>query len=607
MAGSIFRLPDQAPFGLLARAYPGRFSLSQGLRIEARKRGRMGYRIEPQSGKLLIEHGERSDIMRALGSLLSRPDIKKELGEPPLAFRGLMLDVSRNGVIRVPALKTVLLRLALLGYNRFCLYTEDTCEVKGHPLIGYRRGRYSQRELSELDAFARALGIEMFPCIQTLGHLEQVIKHERYWPLRDNERVLSVEHPRSRKLVETLIRQARKPYQSGLIHLGLDETWGIGRGETFIHKKPMDPRWMYLRHVRWLASVCRRLKLKPMMWGDVVVGCHEKAMDPAQRKALPKGMTMVYWDYYREQAALYEKRIEEYRKMGYEPLCSPGIWNWGCLWPSYRKVSRTLPVFMKKAKEMGIKRMMATAWGDDGQESPFDANWPALCLFAEEAYERADGAEGAKARMRAVCGADYDAVVRVGDLELYPGKESLCGSLGKALLWEDPMAGRISHGLGKLRLSARFRRLAGRIRSDARKMPSDFHDLFAYACALAEFLVLKADIFNETRSAYVRRDKAALRKIASSIPARVRALDDLHAARKKLWFAEFKPFGWEVLDGRFGGLRARLLTMKERLDAYLAGRLPAIEELDEKPAQEFASLAGKQLTHAKLHTASWIH
>jgi hypothetical protein len=138
-------------------------------------------------------------------------------------------------------------------------------------------------------------------------------------------------------------------------------------------------------------------------------------------------------------------------------------------------------------------------------------------------------------------------------------------------------------------------------------MPKEFRDLFSYASALARFLALKADLFNETRAAYVRGDRAALRWIALSIPKRIRALEALHAARKRLWFAEFKASGWEVLDGRFGGLRARLVTMRERLDAYLSGKLHSMEELEEKPVREFLSLAGKQLPHAKLHTASWIH
>jgi len=45
----------------------------------------------------------------------------------------------------------------------------------------------------------------------------------------------------------------------------------------------------------------------------------------------------------------------------------------------------------------------------------------------------------------------------------------------------------------------------------------------------------------------------------------------------------YKPFGWEVLDLRYGGLRARLETMHRRLVAYLDpadSSVTRVEELE---------------------------
>lgn len=49
------------------------------------------------------------------------------------------------------------------------------------------------------------------------------------------------------------------------------------------------------------------------------------------------------------------------------------------------------------------------------------------------------------------------------------------------------------------------------------------------------------------------------------------------------WMAMYKPFGWEVLDLRYGGLRARLETMHRRLVAYLDpadSSVTRVEELE---------------------------
>ena len=77
-----------------------------------------------------------------------------------------------------------------MGLNMCMLYTEDTYEVPGEPFFGYLRGRYSQAEMKELDRYAASLGIEMFPCIQTLAHLEQILQWPAYAQYKDTNSVL---------------------------------------------------------------------------------------------------------------------------------------------------------------------------------------------------------------------------------------------------------------------------------------------------------------------------------------------------------------------------------------------------------------------------------
>lgn len=607
MAPAHFRLPEGEIPRLLAAAFPRFFAPTGAIPVEPVPGGvARGYRLARGPTGIRIEYAETADFMRALGSLVADPGLDAETAEPAMDFRGFMLDASRNGVPRVDVLKTTLLRLALLGYTHCCLYTEDTYEVAGHPLVGYRRGKFLKDEIRGLDAFAGRLGITMFPCIQTLGHLEQVLKHDRYRELGDNDAVLATTSAAARALVETLLREASEPYASRIVHVGMDETWGIGRGSTFMPDTPVDPRRMYLDHVRFVADACRRLGLSPMMWGDIIVGHRDRGLDAAQRAAFPRDMEVVFWDYYAEDPGAYAGRIAEYRAMGREPICAPGIWNWGTLWPSHRTVGRTLPVFAAEARKAGIRRMLLTAWGDDGQECPLGANWPALALFAEETYAGGGTTDGGKRRMEAVTGLAYDALVGIGDIDLLPGREGLCGTLGKLLLWEDPLSGRCSHHLGDLRLGRRYAELASFIATARGKAPREWRDLFAYAESLARVLALKAELYRDARAAYMARGASALGSISRRVARLIPLVRGLWKSRRAVWFAEFKPAGWEVLEQRFGGLVARLETMKERLDAFRSGRLAAIEELDEEPVREFESLAGMRAPHRQLFTVSTV-
>ena len=89
-----------------------------------------------------------------------------EQTEAPV-FRGLgaSFDLSRNAVMTVDALKRMLCRMALMGYNEAYLYTEDTYALPEYPFFGYQRGRYGAEDLRALDGWAAALGIELIPCI----------------------------------------------------------------------------------------------------------------------------------------------------------------------------------------------------------------------------------------------------------------------------------------------------------------------------------------------------------------------------------------------------------------------------------------------------------
>ena len=93
---------------------------------------------------------------------------------------GVLLDCSRNAVMKPEEVKKLILFLEKAGYNCLELYTEDTYELEGEPRFGYLRGRYTKAELKELDAFGKEHGVELIPCIETLGHLEKIFEWKEY-------------------------------------------------------------------------------------------------------------------------------------------------------------------------------------------------------------------------------------------------------------------------------------------------------------------------------------------------------------------------------------------------------------------------------------------
>lgn len=83
-------------------------------------------------------------------------------------------------------------------------------------------------------------------------------------------------------------------------------------------------------------------------------------------------------------------------------------------------------------------------------------------------------------------------------------------------------------------------------------------------------------------ASYDRGDRAKLGELAEELRTIGAEVDRLRKLHRANWFAENKPFGWEVIDIRYGGLSARLETARQRVADYLNGSAARIEELEEE-------------------------
>ncbi|MGZ4162166.1 MAG: beta-N-acetylhexosaminidase, partial [Neobacillus sp.] len=142
-----------------------------------------------------ISFQEKIHFFRALGLWLQEFKERDEfqLSEKPhFKTNGVMVDVSRNAVMTVEGIQTLLRKMALMGLNLVMMYTEDTFTVEKYPYFGYMRGRYSEMELRACDDYANLFGIEMVPCIQTLGHLTEALKWNYAAKMKDTSDILLV-------------------------------------------------------------------------------------------------------------------------------------------------------------------------------------------------------------------------------------------------------------------------------------------------------------------------------------------------------------------------------------------------------------------------------
>lgn len=574
-----------------------------------------------------VVYGTQADAMRGLGLVLA--DLPEEAGETisescPFTTLGIMLDCSRNAVMTVDYAKRWLRRLALLGYNMVMLYTEDTYQLPGEPLFGFMRGAYTPEELRDLDDYAAKLGVELIGCIQTLAHMEQILKWSNYGNIKDTNSVMLVDEPATYELVGKMIETYAKNLRSKRIHIGMDEAWDLARGQyinKYGYRREFD---VFNDHLNKVVAICDRFGVKPMIWSDMYFRLGSKHHNYYDTEAaipndvvqqIPRQAELVYWDYYHTDEETYLKMIELHRKMGHEPLMASGAWTWSHLWYGQGITERAAGACVRACRTARLKEVFFTMWGDDGGYCEYDSALAGLAWAAELAYGGEDS-EKLHERFDAVCGISYEDVLAGSKLhdQTLGGRvkiEECPVTLPVTMLWDDPLLG-IGHVLMKARnpnfwklAREHYFAVAGELeRHVGRVEPVDLD----HAATLAKFLAAKIDFRMNLEEMYAARDRGRLQHLMPEIGKLEALIDQLQGTFRRQWHRRNKPFGFEVVQIRLAGLRERYREISRLLSELLQSRRDHIPELDEALAAPPAGLASVRIhsNYSRLATASWI-
>ena len=513
---------------------------------------------------------------------------------------GVMIDCSRNAVMSVGALKRFINVLADLGYNMLMLYTEDTFEIDDEPYFGYFRGRYTQKELKELDAYANSKGVELIPCIQTLAHLERIKMQNPYRSHFDVDDILLVGDERVYELIDRMFETCEKCFTSRRINIGMDEAHMIGLGKYLDIHGYQDRYQILAGHLRRVKEIADKHGFTPMMWSDMYfkfatggayrpdkINMSEPVITEREKAMVPDGMGVIYWDYYTMKEPLYDVMFENHNLLSDNVWFAGGIWTWTGFLPHNTGSVKIMTPAISSCLKNGVKNAFMTMWGDDGGECDVFATLPALYHIARLAEGETDET-AIKAGFKAKFGIDYDEFLKV---ELpdkvnnaYPDDNPLncynhVKNPSKYMLFNDPFYGRYDSivRFNEKEIFEGYEKQFGTLTEN-----KDFGYLFDFSKKLCGVLKYKYALGAKTRKAYSSGDKAALEECAKEFGKAIDALDEFYEAFRTEWLHDKKPAGFDVQDIRIGGLRMRLADCQRRLNDYLAGKINVIEELEEE-------------------------
>lgn len=491
-----------------------------------------GCGISIEDGRVKIWGDQNIAYATIIQLLMQRKDalpetvIEENLRFP---FRGYHLDIARGGVPSVSTFKDILNWLFLLKYNYFAIYLEDLFPWQKYPQIGSTRGRLLQEELKEVIEHGRKLGIEVLPSVELAGHMEHILMLPEFSKYSEwhtpREGCLNLSDNEARQFAYELLEEVLEFFSSKYIHIGGDETWALGRGKSLDETWTFQGPRLYEDHYRAMIEMVERHGKIPVVWGDMITGMY---LRPSERKIwenilksdILDRVFIANWDYSAQTKEFFLNKIESFgsQRKDKQIVC-PGLSNWNKFYPDFDCAIENMKNFIGAAAQKGLPGFLITAWGDDGEECLFSFLKPLLLAGMEVAV----GSGQWEQKWISLSGEDEDVLC----VRKTFGRPELTNNL-KHLLFADFRYYRMNE-------------------SDKARIRQVFEEVIQKSSEVS----LPEDL------GFIRQMvRVCLKRLQGNITTS--DLLELANAYSRLWLAERKPEGLEIVEGKFWAAAGRV-------------------------------------------------
>lgn len=474
---------------------------------------------------------------------------------PDFPYRGILLDVSRGKVPTEAQLRALVDLCVRLKLNVLMLYVEHTFRSRRHAAIGADASGLEAETLRALDAYAAERHVELVPNLQSLGHMEHVLKLPAYAELAETDArwTLACADPRSYELLGDLYEEYLPNFRSRLFHANCDEPWDLGKGRSRKLAESLGPGGLFLEHVRRVRELARALGRRPMIWADFV---HHH---PERIGELDRDVLLCDWWY---EAEFDFDRVRVFAKHGLEFWVCPGTSSWNCLFPRMENALTNVSRWADAGRRHGATGLLMTDWGDFGHYNLLGASWLGYAWAAQQAwsgpadaaaFDRAFGrvlfgdGSGEAARLYRELGSLHDAGFRIFN-----------GSPLQFLFFDDLYEAFFVRGVepkAARRTLSRLTRLASRLAAAERCFGPDAltHAELTWA-ADASSHALRRALAGRRWIAWRERpaglDARGRRALARELRALAREQRQLGARLRRLWLTRSRPSNYEITGRR---------------------------------------------------------
>ena len=209
-------------------------------------------------------------------------------------IKGFHIDL-RIQVMTLSALKDFADELAGFGINTIIMEWEASYPYKKHATISNDLA-YTREEIKDFVNHCQKIGIDVIPLQQCFGHVEYILRNDRYIHLKEDRKDISQVCPLKSNadsvLFAELFADMASLHPSGYIHIGGDETRLLGHCSECSKKVQEEGKSkLFVDYMKMMCDIVTSLGKRPVMWADIVLKYPEAADE------LPEETIFVDWNY----------------------------------------------------------------------------------------------------------------------------------------------------------------------------------------------------------------------------------------------------------------------------------------------------------------------
>ncbi|GBG11145.1 hypothetical protein PAT3040_05933 [Paenibacillus agaridevorans] len=317
---------------------------------------------------------------------------------PDTAIRCMNYDL-RQTYSKPERLVSYLAEFARFKINAVLIEYEDKFPFETYPHLVHPKHALSRASFEELKREAEEHYIEIIPLQQCFGHLEYVLRHDRYKHLRETEQSIGELCPsreESYELVTGLLGEMmdRHP-DSRYIHLGCDEVYSLCECETCRERFEGVRERAFIAFLNRLIAFTADRGRIPIFWHDMLAKCPEEEL----RKLDRRGVAMIWIYNGRNIEAEVSAIADKFRNLGVGVMGAPAVrsfdWAEHQNYPVIGNRTDNLLQWAGTAEKLDFDCVVATNWtGPFSLGVPygvFETTWYPMLLHADLFWNRSGG------------------------------------------------------------------------------------------------------------------------------------------------------------------------------------------------------------------------